>query len=440
MEELYLEHKTEEEIHNLLEEMHDVDIAEYLEDEDSDEQLIKVLHSLDIEDRAAILEESDEELQLRIINLISEEEVLDIFHYMSPDDIADILGYINFEKRKSLLNQMKRSEANKLKELMGYDSESAGGLMTTQYIAFKKNLSVGDVLDKIKLIAPRTEYIETIFILETNGELIGEADLRDILIYPQETILEDLTDYNIKYVYPEVDQEEVARQVLKYSLKVMPVVNNKKKLLGIITLDDIVTVVQEESTEDMLKLAGTDDESIFDTFSYSLKKRFPWLLINLATAFLASLTVGLFESSIDKVVALAVAMPIVSGIGGNAGTQSLAVTIRSIALGEYKTSSKLEIILKYILTGTILGSILGILGAGLMYLMFKSLWLCLIIFLAMVGNCIIACLSGFIIPIFLNSKDIDPAMASAVILTTFTDVCGFFLFLGLATIVIDKLI
>lgn len=432
---------TEEELTEYLEEVHNVDIAESFEEIESDEELLRVFNLLSDENKAEILEEADEDLQKRILYLIPEDEVLEIFSYMSPDDIADILGYIGFTKSKSLLNQMKRSEANKLRELLGYADDSAGGIMTTQYIAFKKNLKIKEVMEKIKLIAPRTEYIETIFVLDLDGTVIGEADLRDILIADENTLLEDITNENILSVRPNDDQEEVARLVSRYGLKVVPVINKRKNLLGIITIDDVVDVIQEENTEDILKLAGAgDDESLSTNLSESMKKRLPWLLINLVTAFLASFTVGLFSKTIDTVVALAVAMPIVSGMGGNAGTQSLAVTIRSIALGEYYEDENFEVSIRYVFLGFLNGIVLGIICGIIIYFMFGNKYLSLIIFLSMIGNCIIASLVGYLIPIGLKAIKVDPAMASAVLLTTITDVCGFFLFLGLATIYLHKLI
>lgn len=432
---------TEEELTEYLEEVHNVDIAESFEEIESDEELLRVFNLLSDENKAEILEEADEDLQKRILYLIPEDEVLEIFSYMSPDDIADILGYIGFTKSKSLLNQMKRSEANKLRELLGYADDSAGGIMTTQYIAFKKNLNIKEVMEKIKLIAPRTEYIETIFVLDLDGTVIGEADLRDILIADENTLLEDITNENILSVRPNDDQEEVARLVSRYGLKVVPVINKRKNLLGIITIDDVVDVIQEENTEDILKLAGAgDDESLSTNLSESMKKRLPWLLINLVTAFLASFTVGLFSKTIDTVVALAVAMPIVSGMGGNAGTQSLAVTIRSIALGEYYEDENFEVSIRYVFLGFLNGIVLGIICGIIIYFMFGNKYLSLIIFLSMIGNCIIASLVGYLIPIGLKAIKVDPAMASAVLLTTITDVCGFFLFLGLATIYLHKLI
>lgn len=430
----------EEELHEYLEEHHDVDIADSFEELADDEEILRILNALNYEEKASVIEEADEKIQKKIVELLPEDEVIEIFSYMSPDDIVDILGYINFQKRKNLLDSMKRSEANKLRELLGYETDSAGGIMTTQFIAFKNELRIKDVLEKIKIIGAKTEYIETIFVLDENGALMGEADLRDILSSPDDTTLLEITDENVKYVNPHDDQEEVALLVSKYGLKVVPVVSDKMILMGIITIDDVVDVIQEEHTEDMLKLAGTgEDEDIYTNLYESIKRRLPWLLINLLTAFLASFTVGIFQNTIDKVVALAVTMPIVSGMGGNAGTQALAVTIRSIALGEYDNSDNILISLKYVLLGLINGTTIGIICGVIISIAFKNMYLGIVILLSMIGNCIIACLVGYLIPIGLKTIKIDPAMASAVILTTVTDVCGFFLFLGLATMFVTKL-
>lgn len=335
---------------------------------------------------------------------------------------------------------MKRSDANKIRELLGYSPDSAGGIMTTRYLAFKKNITIKDVFEKIKIIGPKTEYIETIFVLDMNGTLIGEVDLRDILSSNSNLLLEKIMEENVKFVYLDEDQEQVAKMVSKYSLSVVPVVNKNMKLLGIITIDDVVDVIQEENTEDILKMGGAGDDETLSTDLYSIiRKRLPWLLVNLISAFLASFTVDMFSSTISKVVALASIMPIVSGMGGNAGTQSLAVTIRAIALDE-DDEAAFVVILKYLLTGLINGTIIGTTCGAIVYIMFGNIYISLIILMSMIGNYIIACLVGYLIPKILKAINIDPAMASSIILTAITDICGFFLFLGLASIFIDKLV
>ena len=433
---------SEEELEEFLEDNHSVDIAESFE-ELEDGEILKVFELMSDEKKANILEESDEELQEKIINLIDVDEVIDIFGYMSPDDIADILGNLDFRKSKVILENMKRSQANKLRELLGYEEDTAGGIMTTQYMAFKGSLQMKDVLNRIKLIAPKTEVIETIFILNDKKELVGSADLRDILISNDDVELYEIMNENIISVYAEEDQEEVAMLVSKYGLNVVPVINKKKNMLGIITVDDIIDVIQEENTEDILKLGGvSEDENVDSNFLLSVKRRLPWLMINLCTAFLASFTVGLFSGTIARVVALASAMPIVAGMGGNAGTQTLTVTIRGIALGEVDAEDQFEnlkIVFKELRVGLINGACLGIITGFIMYIIHGNPFFGLIIFLAMMGNLVVACTVGFLVPVTLKYLKIDPALASAVVLTTFTDICGFFMFLGLATIFINKI-
>lgn len=431
---------SEEELEEYLEDNHSVDVAESFEELD-DEELLRVFELMSDENKASIVEQADEDLQKRIFELISDEEAIDILSYMSPDDIVDILGYIEIDKSKSILTKMKRSQANKIRELLGYEEDSAGGIMTTQYIAFKKNLLIKDVMKKIKAIAPRTEVIETIFVINERKELVGEADLRDILIASNSTILEEIMNENIISVYADEDQEDVARLVSKYDLKVVPVINKKRNLLGIITIDDIIDVIQEENTEDMLKLGGvSEEEDIYSDYLTSVKQRLPWLAINLGTAFLASFVIGLFSNTIEKVVVLSAVMSIVTGMGGNAGTQALSVTIRALALGEIDAKDTLKIVKKSLLVGATNGAVLGLVCGVILYIIYGNMYIGVIMFLAMMGNLIIACMIGFLVPITLKMLKIDPAMASAVLLTTATDVCGFLIFLSLATLFLEKLV
>ena len=432
--------ESEEELEEYLEDNHFVDVAESFEELD-DEELLRVFELMTDEQKANVIEQADDDLQERIFELIPDEEAIDILAFMSPDDIVDVLGFIDIRKSKSILTKMKRSQANKIRELLGYEEDTAGGIMTTQYIAFKENLEIKEVMKKIKMIAPRTEVIETIFVTNSKKELVGEADLRDILISSDETKLSEIMDENPKYVYVEEDQEDVARLVSKYDLKVVPVINHKKMILGIITIDDIIDVIQEENTEDILKLGGvSEEEDIYSDFWFSVKQRLPWLVINLGTAFLASFVIGIFSATVEKVVILSSVMTIISGMGGNAGTQALSVTIRALALGEVDLKDTLGIIWKTILVGTINGALLGLLCGGILWAIYGNFYMGLIVFLAMIGNLVIACMIGFLIPITLKAMKIDPAMASAVVLTTATDCFGFLIFLSLATVFLNKLV
>ncbi|AOT70649.1 magnesium transporter [Geosporobacter ferrireducens] len=419
-------------IYGMIDNMYPIDIAIILEEFD-DKSLLKFFSLIDDALMAEIIEQASEELQVRMIKLFDFKAIVSLFSYMSNDDIADILGNLPIQMRKDLLKMMKDGDTQQLQELLGYEEDSAGGIMTTEYIALKGDLTIGESLKKIKEIGPKTEVIETIFVLNKNKGLIGTADLRDILIAPEDKKLIDIMNDNVISVNPEEDQEKVSLLVSKYDLKAIPVINHKRSLLGIITVDDIIDVIIEEQTEDMLRLGGVSKEERVDSaLTTSIKKRLPWLFINLGTAFLAAFTVGLFEDVIAQVVALAAAMPIVAGMGGNAGTQTLSVVIRSIALGEVSLKKNWKLVFKEIALGVINGATTGILTGIILYMKYGNPYLGLIIFAAMIGNLVIAGFFGFLIPLLLKVFGIDPALASAIFLTTATDVFGFFLFLGLA--------
>ena len=325
-------------------------------------------------------------------------------------------------------------------ELLGYEDDTAGGIMTTEYIALKKDLTVSQALLKLKEIVSKSEVIETIFIND-NKKIIGIANLRDILISPDSTKLEEITNTNFISVEPETDQEEVALLASKYDLNVIPVINKKNVLLGIITIDDIIDVIQEEQTEDVLRMAGVDkEENIDSTVFESIKMRLPWLIVNLVTAFLASLTVKIFEGTIAQVVALSAIMSIVTGMGGNAGTQTVSIIIRNIAMGKVELKDSLRLVIKEIILGLFNGAIIGILTGIIVTLIYGNCYLGVIIFLSMIGNLVISGICGILVPLILAKLKLDPALASSIFLTTATDVLGFFIFLSLAQVFLPKLI
>lgn len=417
---------------DLFENNYPIDIASSVEELEDDE-FIAFINKLKAEELALLIEESEEEQQYRILNLMDNDKIISIFDYMSPDDITDILGMFKVSLRKEILGKMRSGDSATIKRLLSHDKETAGGIMTTQYIALRETLTVKDALNKIRIIGPRTEVIETIFIMDEKYRLTGTVDLRDIFTSLETTVLKEIMDSEVISVLSSVDQEEVALLVSKYDLKAIPVVNSKNVILGIITVDDIIDVIIEEQTEDMLKISGVDkDERIDNTVLESVKSRLPWLLINLATAFIASATVSAFEDVINKVVALAAAMTIITGMGGNAGSQTLSVMIRSIALGKVDLKEDWSLVIKEICLGLIDGLVTGVIAGAVLYFHYKNIWLGVIIVMGMVANLVIAGFAGFLIPLLLKKLNFDPAISSSIFLTTATDVGGFFIFLGLA--------
>lgn len=417
----------------LFEDEQDIDIAIALSElEDAD--ILRVFALLDDEKKALLLEEEEEDEQIRIINLLDIDAILDIFQHMSSDDITDIVGALSVRKRKDILNLMTKSESEEISQLLSYDPETAGGLMTTEYIALRGSLSAIQALQKLKEIAPSTEVIDTLFVTDYTHRLLGTVDLRNLFAADANERLSEIMEPNPISVVTDTDQEEVSLIVSKYDLQVMPVTNRRGALLGIITIDDIIDVLIDEHTEDMLMMSGVSkDERLDSSIWSSVTKRVPWLIVNLATAFLSSMIVAQFESTIAKVAVLAAIMPIIAGLGGSAGSQTLSVVIRSLAMGELRLRDSHPIIKKQIAVGLINGVLIGTIAAVFVYVILHNWALSLIVFAAMLGNQLIANIIGFIVPVVLAKLNMDPALASSMFVTTTTDIVGFFLLLGLAT-------
>ncbi len=428
----------QEELEDVIESDFAIDVAIAME-EFSDEELLAFYERLDNEHNAQILEQMDEDLQQRFVALLDYDAILGIFKYMSNDDIADILGEMPVNRRKTILRRLKSSD--EIQSLMLYPEDTAGGIMTTEYIALNGKMTIEKALAKIKEIAPKTEIIDTIFVLDGKKELIGTADLRDILVEENHVLLQDIMYDNVVTVTPDMDQEEVSHIASKYDLTAVPVVNRKGAMLGIITVDDIIDVLVEEQTEDILKMGGASaEENIDSTIIESVKFRLPWLMVNLCTAFLASFTLSMFEDTISQVVALSAIMTIIANMGGNAGNQTMAIVLRGITLGEINLADDWQRVIKPIIVGVINGAIIGSVAGVIVAIKYGNFYIGLITVLAMVINNIVAGIFGFFVPLGLKALKVDPALASSIFLTAATDVLGFFVFLSLAKIFMPMLI
>lgn len=430
----------EEDLIDVIESPYAIDIAIAMEDFDDDE-ILSLSEKISAEHMAQIMEQADEDLQKRIAEILGIDKMLTVFHHMSKDDIADILGNVPINMRKNILNMMKRKDTIEIQNLLLYEDDSAGGLMTTEFIALNSQLTVDKALSKIREIGPKTEVIETIFILNNKKELIGTADLRDILVEDSNVTLEEIMYDNIISVTADMDQEEVSHIVSKYDLKVVPVINRKNSLLGIITVDDILDVVFEEQTEDILKMGGvSSEENVESTVFKSVRMRLPWLILNMFTAFIASMVVSTFEDTIAQVTCLAAAMPIIAGMGGNAGTQALSIVITNITTGDLSLKNDWKLVGKEIALGLINGIVIGLVTGTILSIQYNNIYLGFIMIAAMIANLVIACVFGFLIPLILKALNIDPALASSIFLTTITDVFGFFILLSLSKVFLPYLI
>lgn len=359
---------------------------------------------------------------------------------MSKDEITDLINELDAVEKQEILNKIAQDDKKDIEQLLKFKPDSAGGIMTTEYISIGAGNTVENTLKYLQANADK-DASYYLYVVDSKNILKGVVSLRNIVSSSFETKIIDITNPNVKTVMYDEDQEIVAKKFQKYGFILMPVVDEKDHLLGVIEFDDIIDIIQEENTEDINLLGGVDSEERLDsTVKESFKSRIPWLIINLFTAVLAALVVSVFEGTIAKVVTLATVMPIVTGMGGNAGTQSLTIVVRGLSLGELTKDNAIKIMLKELTVGLFSGIVIGILVAlGSMAFEGNPIF-GLVTGLAMFMNMILANLAGYFIPVILEKMHIDPALASGVFVTTVTDVLGFFFFLGLATVFLSYLI
>ena len=437
-----------DDLNEVIESAYAIDIAIALEDF-SDDDLLKFYGKIDDEHMAQILEQMDEDLQQRFVALLPYKRIIALFSYMSNDDIADILGEMPMNRRKDLTRLMKSKDTADIQSLLLYDDDTAGGIMTTEYIAIPADYTIEKTLKKIKEIGPKTEVIDTIFVLDGIKKLVGIADLRDILSAPDDTKLSEIMDDNVISVTPDMDQEEVSRLVAKYDLKAIPVVNRKGALLGIITVDDIIDVLVEEQNEDIMKLGGTNgSEDIDEPVFQSVKKRMPWLLILLVLGMVVSSVVSAFEFVVAALPIVMSFQSLILDMAGNVGTQSLAVTIRALTDDSISVKDKLALLSKEARVGVLNGLILAVFavaGIGIYIYAAKghnihfAFGVSLCIGLALILAMLISSIVGTCIPMFFKRIGVDPAVASGPLITTVNDLVAVVAYYGLVWLLLIKL-
>ncbi|HEY5525445.1 MAG TPA: magnesium transporter [Clostridium sp.] len=422
-----------------LEDIHPADILEVLRDRDLDK--LKVMEKLPIWLIANVFEEMEEEEKEEFLNLFSEPKQYKIVNEMTSDEIADLLSNFEPEKITRFLSNIGKEAAEDVKELLTYEEDTAGGLMASEFVAIKETMDVNETLKYLQIAGLDVETAYYLYVLDEKNILKGIISLRELVISTFDTKVGEIMHENVKSVPLEMDQEEVATLFEKYGFQAMPVTNENGEMLGLITVDDIIEVVREEATEDILRLGGVNEGEVIDGSTFaSVKSRLPWLYVNLFTAILAGATVGVFSDTIDKVVILAAFNPIIAGMGGNAGTQSLTLIVRGIALGQFTKENAKKVFRKEILVGLINGLAIGIVIAVIGMLWAHKPVFGIVVGVSMLGNMCVATIVGYLVPVVLKKLKVDPALASAVFVTTFTDVCGFFFFLGLATLLLKYLI
>ena len=422
----------------ILQELHPADSSEILYELPPEYQAI-VLRQMEDEEAADMLEEMDEEDMAEVVQNLSVGELADILDEMEPDMAADLLGEFSNEQTAALLEEME--ESDDVAPLLAYPEDTAGGIMNTPRHMLRRQMTAAAAMAFLREHYADEHDLYYLYVLDRQRRLVGIVSLRALVLALPEQTLDEIMDRDVLTVRADTDQEEVARLLSRYNLLALPVVDEEEHLLGLVSVDDVVDVLEEEATEDIYRLAQlSGDSEIFSPIHRSVRNRLPWLIVNLGTAFLASSVVSLFEGTIAQAALLAAFMPIVAGQGGNAGTQTMTIIIRSLALGELELRDVWRALLHEAGVGILHGLTIGLLVGLLAWLWKGNPTLGLVIGLAMLGNLLVAALAGVTIPMLLKLLKIDPALASAVFVTTATDVCGFTLFLGLATYFIAWLV
>ena len=363
------------------------------------------------------------------------EEIAKLAQEIPSDDAAALIDHLPEDLSAAVLDLMRPKESGVVENLLEYAEQTAGRIMNPHVFALNEDMTVGEAITELQSNRD-VEMVFYLYVVDERRHLVGVTSLRRLLLVSPETPLKRIMTADLISARVDMDQEEVARQVAAYNLLAIPVVDEENKLVGIITVDDVIDVIKDEATEDIYRLAGVSgDERAFTPARESLRKRLPWLGVNLATAFVASGVVALFAgagSIIDRLPFLAALMPIVAGMGGNAGTQTLTVIVRGIALGELTWSNSRKALLKESVVGIGNGIALGTVAALVVWLLKGNPMLGVVLALAMIINMFVAALAGTLVPLGLRAANVDPALASSVFITTMTDVFGFLSFLGLA--------
>ncbi|MDB9743689.1 magnesium transporter [Pelagibacteraceae bacterium] len=419
-------------INQTLKDLHESDVANLIENL-SNESRTKLIEIEGFNINPEIFIELNESIQSEVLQILSIGSIINIIKRLESDDSIKILENLDKQKKITILEKLPPKDKFLLEEGLSYPEDSAARIMQREFTAVPSNWSVGQTIDYLRENKDLPKEFLEIFIVDNEFKPVGTVPSSRILRTSRESKMSSIMIEMPVLISVNMDKEEVGLTFENYNLISAGVVNKDNKLVGVITADDVVTVVQEEAEEDTLRLAGVGDEEITDSVFVKTKRRFNWLLLNLFTALLATWVISNFGASIEQMVALAFLMPIVASMGGNAGMQTLAVTIRAIAKKELSTSNFNRVVGKEFIIGILNGIIFAIITGVIVQLWFKEVNLSLLIGVSMTLNMIVAGLFGILVPVSLKKMNIDPALASSVFVTTITDVIGFLSFLGLGS-------
>ena len=426
------EHDTAE-VRSLVADVENPDLADLIEMLEP-EQRVGLIQALGSDFDFEVLTEVDENVRDQLSEALPNDVLARGVSELDSDDAAYLLESLEADDQKEILDQMPQGERAALQRNLLYPEETAGRLMQADFVAVPPFWTVEQVVDFARDTEDLPETFSEIFVVDPGFHLLGSVDLSRLLRSKRDVKVETIMDTDRHIVLATADQEAVARQFERYGLMAAPVVDKNERLVGVVTVDDVVEVIEQEVDEDAKLLAGVGDERLSDSVREIAPPRFSWLFVNLFTAVLASAVISLFDATIESMVALAVLMPIVASMGGNAGTQTMTVAVRALATRELNPTNVVRVVVRETAVGLINGMAFALIMALVVFLWFGTEQLGLVIGAAMIVNMLAAALAGIFIPLGLDRLGFDPAVASTVFVTTVTDVVGFFSFLGLATL------
>lgn len=419
-----------------LEDLHPSDIADLIEHFDEEGDRVRILDVLSAELASETLAEMEaHEHPEEILAAMEPERIGALLEELSSDDAADLIGELEPEDQARVLATMTPVDAGELRELLAYPEDSAGGIMTTDLVAISVHMTAGQAIHEVRRQAAEIggEFYK-IFVVDLLRRLQGEVGLQALVLADPELRIADLVEPPVVTIPVDMDQEEVGRLIGRYNEPSVAVVGPNGVLLGRITWDDVLDVIESEQTEDLLRLAGIGgEEEVQGEWLDAVRARLPWLALNTLTAAAGAFVILQFTDTIDQMVALAALLPVIAALGGNAGTQALAVTIRRLALTRETAARRWRVAGKEVLVGLLNGLALGLIVGGASWLLFGMPMLGAVVLMAMWGNLVVASVAGAMVPVLLERMGADPAVASSVFVTAVTDIAGFFLLLGLAT-------
>jgi magnesium transporter len=388
----------------------------------------------DVEQKGVLFSELDEDTFQYLIEGIPIEEIVRILESMPADDVADIIGRLPEEKSQTILDKMKKAESEEVEDLLRYEDDTAGGIMVPDFIALREDVTARQAIESLQTEHSDVEMAFYLYVVDEYGKLVGVSSLRQLVVVAPDTLLKEFMTTDVFSVQTDMDQEEVARLVARYDILAVPVVDGSNRLVGIVTVDDVIDILRKEATEDILKMAGAGEEFV-ETKSIlkSTRIRLPWLFASCLGGIFAFFIIGQFESSLNKIAALAAFIPVIMGMGGNIGTQSSTIVVRGLATGRINVREIWPVVFKELTIGLILGLVYGLLIGSVAQFNYGLEALAISVALAVICSMSVAALVGSLVPMGFARINIDPAVATGPLVTTSIDIISVFFYFLIAT-------